>query len=69
MLILIDGNRTLKIDVNLQDATALLRFLNKPNYEKIIFEDKENSRILVARYVHVSNPVIQWIRQDNTEEV
>lgn len=62
MLILIDGNRTLKIDVTLQDATALLRFLNLPNYEKIIYEDTKNKRLLTPTYdysksIHDS---IQW---------
>lgn len=66
MLILIDGPRTLKIDVTLEDATALLKFLKLPNYDKIMFEDK-NSRLLVARYI-IDSPVIQWVRKIDAEE-
>ena len=62
MLILIDGNRTLKIDVTLQDATALLRFLNAPNYEKIIYEDTKNKRLLTPTYDNSKQiyDSIQW---------
>ena len=62
MLILIDGNHTLKIDVTLHDATALLQFLKLPNYEKIIYEDTKNKRLLTPTYDYSKQiyDSIQW---------